>query len=119
MGVTTRRSTNYSQVGSETRRHRPDYLLLVLAIALAAVGIIVVFSISPALQVEKGVNGNQYVLRQLIAIALGLIIFGMTAMVPLSQWQRLYKPLLVIAAITTLVALLMPVNVEYPAHRWI
>lgn len=88
-------------------------------VALAAVGVVVVFSISPALEVEKGVNGNQHVFRQLIAIALGLGIFTAAASVPIARWRTLYKPLLVVAAVATLLALVMPVNAQYPAHRWI
>lgn len=120
MGAITRdRRPTYVQTRSQTRRHRPDYILLLLTLALTAVGIIVVFSISPALQVEKGVDGGQYVLRQVVAIILGLIVFGVAATVPMERWRALYKPLLVLAAIATLLALAMPVNAQYPAHRWI
>jgi len=119
VGAVTRRRPTYLQNRGQTRRHRPDYWLLILTIALAAVGIIVVFSISPALEVEKGVDGNQYVLRQLIAVGLGLVIFAIAASVPLQKWRQLWKPLMVVAAAATLLALVMPVNAEYPAHRWI
>jgi len=78
-----------------------------------------VFSISPALEVEKGVDGNQYVVRQLIALGLGVIIFAIAATVPLRRWRQLYMPLLVVAGIATLLALVLPVNAQYPAHRWI
>lgn len=119
MGAVTRRHPTYLKDRNQTRRHRPDYWLLILTLALAVVGIIVVFSISPALEVEKGVDGNQYVLRQLIAVGLGLVIFAVAASVPMERWRLLYKPLLVVAAIATIMTLLMPVNAEYPAHRWI
>jgi cell division protein FtsW len=119
MGAVRQRHASYLEDRNQTRRHRPDYWLLIITLALAVVGIIVVFSISPALEVEKGVDGNQYVLRQLIAVGLGLVIFAVAAAVPMSQWRKLYKPLLVIAAVATLMTLVMPVNAEYPAHRWI
>ncbi len=119
MGAVTRRRPTYLENRGQTRRHRPDYWLLILTIALAAVGIIVVFSISPALEVEKGVDGNQYVLRQLIAVGLGLVIFTIAASVPMQKWRLLWKPLMVTAGVATILALAMPVNAEYPAHRWI
>jgi cell division protein FtsW (lipid II flippase) len=119
VGAVTRRHPTHLYDRGTTRRHRPDYLLLVLMIALAAIGIIVVFSISPAIQVEKGVSGGQYIFKQIIAVMLGLVLFGIGASVPLDRWPKLYKPLLVLAALATLVALIMPVNVNYPAHRWI
>lgn len=119
MGAVTRRHPSYLDKRNQTRKHKPDYWLLTLTIALAAVGIIVVFSISPALEVEKGVDGNAYVIRQMIAIGLGLGIFGAAASVPMEQWKKLYKPLLALAAVATLLALAMPVNEQYPAHRWV
>jgi cell division protein FtsW len=117
--IATRRKPSYLQDRSQTRRHSPDYWLLILTVALAAVGIVVVFSISPALEVEKGVDGNQYVYRQIIALILGIIIFFVAASIPMDRWKQLYKPLLVVAAGVTILALVMPVNAEYPAHRWI
>jgi cell division protein FtsW len=117
--IKTRRTPSYLQDRDQTRRHSPDYWLLILMIALAAVGIVVVFSISPALEVEKGVDGNQYVMRQIIAVILGLVLFFVASSVPMKRWRKLYKPLLVLAASMTLVALILPVNVDYPAHRWI
>jgi cell division protein FtsW len=59
------------------------------------------------------------VLRQLIAVGLGLVIFAIAASVPLPKWRQLWKPLMVVAALATLLALVMPVNAQYPAHRWI
>jgi cell division protein FtsW len=122
MGAVTRRNPTFQRERDTTgqpRRHRPDYWLLILTIALLAVGIIVVFSISPALEVEKGVDGNHYVMRQLIAVGLGLIVFGIAAVFPFQQLRKYAKPLVIIACLATVVALLMPVNADYPAHRWI
>lgn len=119
MGAVTRRHPSYMQDRSATRRHRPDYILLLLTVALSAIGIIVVFSISPAIAVEKGVDGNTYVFKQIFAVLLGLCIFAAAAVVPLEKWAKMYKPLLVLAAVATLLALAMPVNADYPAHRWI
>lgn len=119
MGVVTRRQPRYGQDRDTSRRHRPDYWILILTVALAVVGIIVVFSISPALEVEKGVDGSQYVFRQLIAMGLGVVIFTLASSMPMERWKQLYKPLLIIATIATVLALAMPVNAQYPAHRWI
>lgn len=102
-----------------SRRHKPDYWLLIIALALLGVGLIVVYSISPALGVEKGASGNQYVIRQLLGIGIGLVLFAIAARIPLHVWRSLYIPLLVMAGMATLLTLLLPVNQEYPAHRWI
>jgi cell division protein FtsW len=54
-----------------------------------------------------------------VAIALGLGIFIITSRIPLEMWKKLGVPLLIIAGVATVIALLLPVNANYPAHRWI
>jgi cell division protein FtsW len=101
------------------RRHRPDYWLVVLALFLVAIGLTVVYAISPALAATNGGSGVHYVSRQLIAIGLSAVAFFTTAKIPLRVWQRWQVPLLGLAGVGTLIALVTPVNVLYPAHRWI
>ncbi len=101
------------------RKHRPDYWLLILSAILLAVGLIVVYAISPALSAAQHVKGDYYVSKQLLAIGLSVVAFIVTTQVPLSWWRRAYKPLLIAAAAATLLALIIPVNPAYPAHRWV
>lgn len=101
------------------RSHRPDYWLLVTVVILLTVGLVVIYSISPALSATAHVSSSYYVIKQLIAIVLGLAAFVAAAQVPLQVWQQLAKPLLALAAVMTLVAIVMPVNPNYPAHRWV
>jgi cell division protein FtsW len=101
------------------RKHKPDYWLLIWCAALMSIGLIVVYAISPALAITNNVSSNYYVDKQLIAIALSLVAFAITAKVPLKTWRQAYKPLLIIAGLATLLALLLPVNPLYPAHRWV
>jgi cell division protein FtsW len=104
---------------AQVRRHRPDYWLVVLALFLVAIGLTVVYAITPALNATSGGSGAHYVSRQLIAIGLSIIAFLVTARIPLRTWQRWQMPLLIIAAVGTLIALVTPVLPQYPAHRWI
>ena len=111
-----------SRTADETslgRRHRPDYWLIVLTAMLLGVGLIVIFSISPALSAVAQVSANYYVLKQLLAIFLGLVAFAAVSFVPIGRWRSLAKPLLILAAGATLLAIVMPVNPNYPAHRWV
>ncbi len=101
------------------RKHRPDYWLLIWCAALLAIGLIVVYAISPALSSANDVSSGHYIARQLLAIGLGLVAFAITAQVPLKWWKQAYKPLLVVAGIATLLALILPVDPNYPAHRWV
>ena len=43
------------------RRHKPDYMLLVLSSVLLVVGLVVVYAISPALAEQRHVSENYYV----------------------------------------------------------
>jgi cell division protein FtsW len=101
------------------RRHRPDYVLLVLSIILLAVGLVVIYSISPGLAAARNVGENYYINKQFIAIVLGIMTFGIMAAVPFQFWRKVQWPLISIAVLATLVALILPVTTEYPAHRWI
>ena len=109
----------WREAGTVSRRHRPDYWLLILSAMLLAIGLIVVYAISPALAVEKHVSSNFFIGRQLIAIGLGVVIFGITSRIPLEFWRKAGPALLVAAGAFTLFALVLPVNDQYPAHRWI
>jgi cell division protein FtsW len=101
------------------RKHRPDYWLLIWCVVLLSIGLVVVYAISPALSAAQHVSGTHYVGRQLLAIALSLVAFAVTSQIPLKWWRQAYKPLLVVAAIATLLALVLPVDPAYPAHRWV
>ena len=101
------------------RKHHPDYWLLILSSALLAIGLVVVYAISPALAQANHVSSNYYVSKQLIAIGLSIVAFIITTQVPLQWWRQAYKPLLIIAALATALALVIPVNPAYPAHRWV
>ncbi len=101
------------------RRHRPDYWLLILTIALLGVGLIVVYAISPALGAAQDVDDGYFVSRQAIAIAVGGLGFLVASRLPLDLWRKMAIPLLILAAAATLLALILPVDPRYPAHRWI
>lgn len=118
---TTRRRVQQLQLSSLNlgRRHRPDYWLLMLCVTLLAIGLIVVYAISPALSAAQHVSSGYYVGKQLLAIGLSAVAFIVTSQVPLSWWRQAYRPLIIAAGLATLLALLLPVNPAYPAHRWV
>lgn len=101
------------------RKHRPDYRLVMLSAALLAIGLVVVYAIGPALSAAQHVSGTYYVGKQLLAVGLSIVAFMVASRVPLQWWRRAWKPLLIIAGAATLLALILPVNPAYPAHRWV
>lgn len=122
LGERARRTRVTSAVTAQgkIRRHRPDYLIIILALLLLAMGLVVVYSISPALSATKGEgSGANFVVRQSVAIVLSAVAFIVTATVPLRTWRKWQWALLGLALLGTLIALLTPVVPAYPAHRWI
>lgn len=117
--VPRRRSPSSEPKFDLGRRHRPDYWLLIWSAVLLVVGLVVVYSISPALSATNHVSNNYYLIKQLIAIALSIVAFFVTYKVPLPWWRKTMKPLIILAALATLMALALPVNPSYPAHRWV
>lgn len=100
------------------RRHKPDYLLLLLSIVLLAIGLIVVYAISPGLSAQKNVGENYYVGKQLTAIVLGVLAFIATANLPTIWWRKLEKPLLIAALVASVAVRLFGERVN-GAYRWI
>lgn len=103
---------------STQRRHKPDYWLLLLSVFLLSLGLIVVYAISPGLAVQKHVSDNYYVSKQLIAIALGVVAFVVTANLPTSWWQKAQKPLAFIALGAALAVRVVGEQIN-GAYRWI
>ncbi|HEY1645173.1 MAG TPA: putative peptidoglycan glycosyltransferase FtsW [Candidatus Saccharimonadales bacterium] len=101
------------------RRHKPDYWLVIICAVLLLIGVVVVYAIGPALQVTTHLSASYYTSRQLLAIALCVIAFLITASIPIAAWKRFYKPVAILALGATLLAIVLPVNPSYPAHRWV
>lgn len=103
---------------NSARRHKPDYWLVILPTLLTAIGLIVVFAISPALSTQKRVGENYFVYRQLIAVVLSIIFFFIIANVNYTYWRVIEKPLIIAAAIAAAAVRLFGEEVN-GAYRWI
>lgn len=104
--------------GVAQRRHKPDYWLVILSIVLLALGLVVVYAISPGLSAQKNVSENYYVGKQLVAIGLGIGAFATISNLPISWWRRLEIPLLVVAGISAVLVRLFGEQVN-GAYRWV
>jgi len=103
----------------QSRRHKPDYWLLILASLLLTIGLVVVYSISPGLAASQGISQNYFVTKQLIAVALGIVGFTVAAALPIGFWRRNAKNLALLAVVGAVIVMITPINAAYPAHRWI
>ena len=109
--ISSRDSTSF-------RRHRPDYILVILISALLVVGAVVVYAIGPGLTNGKNLPENYFSTKQLTAIALGVIGFIIAGSVPLHKWKYLQTPIIILAAIIAILVRLIGEEIN-GAHRWI
>lgn len=100
------------------RRHRPDYLLPLLATGLLSIGLVVVYAISPGVSVLANVSEGYYISKQLLAIALGITAFIILSRVPYKWWRRSTKPL-IIASFLVAFAVQVFGNQVNGAYRWV
>ncbi len=101
-----------------TRRHRPDYTIVLTCGLLMLVGLIMIYALGPALEASAKIT----VAKQFISVALGALAFIATSLIPLSFWQRI-QPALIISTIVTSAILMLPETAITPvingATRWI
>lgn len=95
------------------RKHKPDYGIVLISAVLTIIGIIVLFSIGPALQNSAGITVG----KQFVAIVAGVFAFFAASVLPISFWHR-SQPVLIIFAAVASVALLFAPEVN-GAARWI
>ncbi len=100
------------------RRHRPDYLIVILISALLVVGAVVVYAIGPGLTNGKDLPENYFSTKQLIAIVLGVIGFVIAGSVPMHAWKKLQTPIIIIAGLVAVLVRLIGEEIN-GAHRWI
>ena len=104
------------------RRHKPDYGLLTAMLFLVAIGLVVIYSISPALSVQLNgnVDSNHFMYRQLLFLLCGFTAFAFGSSVPLTLWAKLYR-YIIIAAIVSFFLLFIPAfSITYlGATRWV
>lgn len=103
-------------------RHKPDYQLVLAIGLLLLTGMIVVYSISPALSYRllNRYSEQHFLYRQLIHIMLGIGAFIVASKIPLGFWRSMTK-WMIYGALTLNLALLVPglgVNIN-GATRWL
>jgi cell division protein FtsW len=100
------------------RRHRPDYWLVILSALLLAVGLIVIYAISPGISAVTNVSEGYYVSKQLIAIGLGIAGCVACAFVPLNWLRKQERVFIGLAILSAALVQLFGEEVN-GAARWI
>jgi cell division protein FtsW len=103
---------------SRLRAGRPDYAILVTAMALVVIGLIFVYSSSFAIALAAFDDANYFLVRQMGAALIGLaLMFGLMRFD--YRHLRLISPVLMLAAVISLALVLVIGNDAYGSRRWI
>lgn len=113
------------------RRHRPDYQIVLFMGLLMMIGLVVLYSISPArvelinANTNSSLDAAHFMQRQLVSLAVGLAVFFMAGFVPTTYWKRYAWPLLLLGfgacALLAVLGLMMdsgPIIKTNGAVRW-
>lgn len=81
------------------RKHRPDYVMIVLILALALTGLVVLFSIAPAITNGSDGAAAAFMWKQGLFLAIGLAAFFVASQIPLDFWRKWGGKLFLLALI--------------------
>lgn len=104
------------------RRHRPDYFLVLCIVTLLAIGLVVIYSVSPAIsaQIPGKVNPNHFMYRQLLFLLIGFSVFSVVNILPLNFWAKIQKYILWFAVASFFLLLIPALSLNYGgATRWV
>jgi rod shape determining protein RodA len=100
-------------LGKDSRLRQLDWVLLLTVLALSFIGTLLVWSAT------RGVGSHTYVVKQLINIVIGLILFALVSMLDYRQ-LRLYAPVLYGLSLLGLLAALTPLGTPVNGSKsWI
>jgi cell division protein FtsW len=108
--------------GQLQRAHHPDYVVAIIIAVLLAIGLIIMYSVSPILSqnILGNANKNFFFLNQVKYMGVGILFWLIAANVPYTFWRKYATSGLVIAVISLFV--LMVPGLSHSSHgatRWI
>lgn len=104
------------------RAHHPDYGIAIIVAVLLAMGLVMMYSISPILshKLSASTPSNYYFVNQIRYVILGLLVWIGTTAVPYGRWRE-WAPKLLGAAVVMLLLLMVPglSHSSNGATRWL
>ena len=91
------------------RAHHPDYVIALMITILLAIGLVMLYSVSPILsqKMSGGAGRNYYFVNQLLYVGIGVVAWIVATAIPYQLWRK-YAPMLLGLSILALIALLVP-----------
>ncbi len=105
--------------GRDSALRRADWLLMVCVLAMTLLGTLVIWAATAPMLLQQGANPHSFLLKQLLNIALGLILMLVVSSLDARQ-LRLWAPVLFGLSCLGLVAVLTPLgSIVNGARSWI
>jgi len=106
-------------LASRRSRARADYLLMLSAVLLSALGLLMIYTITAPRLEAAGVDPSGDMVRQSVFMAAGVVVFIAASFISDRQWKAL-APYGYIAALLLLLVVLTPIGAtRQGAQRWI
>jgi len=107
------------ELTSRRSRSRPDYLLMLSAVALSALGLLMIYTITAPRLEAAGVDPSGDMVRQAVFMGGGIVVFIAASFISDRQWKGL-APYGYIASLLLLLVVLTPIGAtRQGAQRWI
>ncbi len=108
--------------GGQLRGHHPDYVIALTVTILLAIGLVMMYSISPILS-QKSVGSadrSYFFINQIKYVGIGIVAWIVATSVPYQTWKR-YAPIILGLSILSLLALMVPglSHSSNGATRWV
>lgn len=108
--------------GKAGRAHHPDYVIALMIAILLAIGLVMIYSVSPILshKLVGSADRNYYFLNQIKYVVLGVGVWIAATAIPYTRWRK-WAPRILLIAIISLIALLIP-GLSHSSHgatRWL
>lgn len=110
------------------RKHRPDYLIIIGMLLLVLIGLVVIYSVSPALverinvaSPDSGLDHNHFMYRQLMYLGIGFAAFMAASFLPLDMWRKRSFGIIITVLVINALLIFMPesfVITVNGATRW-
>jgi cell division protein FtsW len=101
---------------SDRAGQRPDYVLLLIVVALVLIGLIMVYSATFTIGYTYAGQPTYYLIRQAVWVAMGLDIMALMMRVEYHKWQK-FSVVFMLLTISMLVFVLLAGPSVYGARR--
>lgn len=105
-----------------SRKHRPDFILIIAMGILIVLGLVVIYSISPVLSQKLlgDASRNYFFFGQLIHLGIGLSALIAVSFFHWQNWRKLLPPLLIISGLSLVLLIIPGIGIEKNgATRWL